>query len=266
MPAAYAHYLFGKEVFKKLPEKEKKIVREGNDAFLLGLHGPDLLFYYFPLCKNRINQQGTRMHEELAAGFFELGRERYRKDRDPALRAYLYGFLCHFMLDSECHPYISRYMEEKDLGHLEIETEFDRYLMVRNGIDPLRYVPIHHLISRARTRKAISGMFDRVSPGQIGISIRLFRRTLCLFTCRRPWKRKLLRALSHVTGQDKELGGLIMDGIPNLPCEESDLFLEDRLYRTAGPAAKEIEQYSRALDEGGILSVRLYRNYEEFGS
>ena len=64
MPAAYAHYRFGKEVYKELPENEKEWIREGKDAFLLGLHGPDLLFYYFPLSKNRINQQGVRLHKE----------------------------------------------------------------------------------------------------------------------------------------------------------------------------------------------------------
>ena len=107
MPAAYAHYCFGKEVYKELPEKEKKWILEGKDAFLLGLHGPDLLFYYFPLVKNRVNQQGVHLHQELAADFFEKGLKKYRQSEDPVLRAYLYGFICHFILDSECQPYIN---------------------------------------------------------------------------------------------------------------------------------------------------------------
>ena len=56
MPAAYAHYVFGKKVFQELSGTEKEIIRKGEDAFLLGLHGPDLLFYYFPHC----HQQGRR--------------------------------------------------------------------------------------------------------------------------------------------------------------------------------------------------------------
>ena len=43
MPAAYAHYVFGKKVFQELSGTEKEIIRKGEDAFLLGLHGPDLL-------------------------------------------------------------------------------------------------------------------------------------------------------------------------------------------------------------------------------
>ena len=145
MPAAYAHYYFGKKVYKTLPKQEQEMIREGKYAFLLGLHGPDLLFYYFPVCKNRINQEGVKLHKSIAADFFEYGVKQYQKNPDPILRAYLYGYLCHFMLDSECHPYIDLYMEEKDLGHLEIETDFDRYLMEKDGKNPLFYVPIRHL-------------------------------------------------------------------------------------------------------------------------
>lgn len=263
MPAGYAHYIFGKKVYKALPVKERQIICRGKDAFLLGLHGPDLLFYYYPVRKNRINQQGCRMHKEIAADFFDRGRKLYRQGRDDTLRAYLYGFLCHFILDSECHPYINDYMEKKDLGHLEIETEFDRYLMEPEGRNPLDYVPTHHLISRKHTREQISSVFDRVSPWQIGICIHGFRRVLRCFVCRTPVKRMLMRMLSRVTGQDKNIGGLIVDGKVHTLCKESDRFLEKRLEDSVIPAAAEIEKYSRALDLGGLLSERLYQNYEE---
>lgn len=264
MPATYAHYAFGKKVYERLPEEEKKVICQGKDAFLLGLHGPDLLFYYYPLRKNRINQQGTRMHKELAADFFDKGRTNYRREKDQVLRAYLYGFLCHFILDSECHPYVNLYMEEHNVGHLEIETEFDRYLMELDGKDPLVYVPVHHLISRKHTREQISTMFDRVSPRKIGICIHQFRRVISLFVCGTPGKRAFLKILSRITGQDKNIGGLVMDGRVNPACEESDLFLEARLEHAVQIAADEIQKYSRVLEEGGLLSERLYRDYEEF--
>lgn len=263
MPATYAHYVFGKKVFAALPREERAWIQKGKDAFLLGLHGPDLLFYYYPVGKNRINQQGVHLHKQLAADFFERGRIQYKRSKDPVLRAYLYGFICHFILDSECHPYVDCYMEEKRIGHLEIETELDRYLMELDGRDPLEYVPVHHLISRPHTRTVIANMFDRVKPGQIGTSIRLFRTTIAFFVCRNPYKRAALRMLSRITGQDEKLGGLIMDGQVHPRCRESDLFLTDRLTRSVDLAVQEIEKYSRTLDGPGLLSVRLYRNYED---
>ncbi|MCI8824072.1 MAG: zinc dependent phospholipase C family protein [Lachnospiraceae bacterium] len=263
MPATYAHYVFGKKVLKKLPESIRQEVRQGEDAFLLGLHGPDLLFYYYPVSKNRINQQGVAMHQELAAEFFDRGRSLWRKEQDPALRAYLYGFLCHFILDSECHPFINQYVEEKGLGHLTIETEFDRYLMAMDGRALLSYVPVHHLISRANTRKQISRMFDQVTPGQIGACIWQFRQVITFFVCRNPIKRLFLKIISRVMGQDNGIGGLIMDGKVHPFCAESDHFLEDRMEHAVLTAVDEIKKYARVLRTGGLLSDRLYQNYEE---
>ena len=107
-------------------------------------------------------------------------------------------------------------------------------------------------------------MFDHVTPRQIDWCIRLFRRTLKLFVCRSRRKLKIFRIFRRLTGQDKEIGGLIMDGQLNEACQESDLFLEDRLNKGVKLAAEEIEKYSHALDTDGFLSMRLYRNYEEF--
>lgn len=264
MPATYAHYTFGKRVYTELGRKEKQDVNKVLDAYLLGLHGPDLLFYYYSFRVNRINRQGRDMHRQSAAEFFEKGRKLWRQSRDPALKAYLYGFLCHFILDSECHPYVKYYMEEKNLGHLTIETEFDRYLMVRDGKDPLAYVPVHHLVSRARTRRAASLMFDRVSPRQIGVCIHQFRLTIAAFVCRKPWKRISMKKLSRIMGQDKQIGGLIMDGRVHPRCAGSNHFLEERLERAVPVAVREIEAYERALESREPLSKRLYRNYEEF--
>ena len=154
MPATYAHYVFGKKVFQKLPEGIKQEICQGKDAFLLGLHGPDLLFYYYPIKKNRINQQGVLLHKELAADFFDRGRTYWRRSEDPKLRAYLYGFLCHFILDNECHPFVNKYVEERGLGHLTIETEFDRYLMALDRREPLNYAPSGQQISHNRTDRS----------------------------------------------------------------------------------------------------------------
>ena len=46
MPTTYAHDLFGKEVYKKLPSDMKALIRRYGDLYRIGLHGPDILFYY----------------------------------------------------------------------------------------------------------------------------------------------------------------------------------------------------------------------------
>ena len=75
----YAHYKFGKRVYRALPKEIRQLVRENAPAYWLGLHGPDLLFYYHALGKNRVNQLGVRMHGESARFFFEKARKTYQK-------------------------------------------------------------------------------------------------------------------------------------------------------------------------------------------
>ena len=46
MPTTFAHDLFGKKVYKKLPEAMRRLVKEHKELYRIGLHGPDILFYY----------------------------------------------------------------------------------------------------------------------------------------------------------------------------------------------------------------------------
>lgn len=48
MPSTYAHYRLGQEVLKNLPAKEKRLIEQHKELFDIGLHGPDILFYYKP--------------------------------------------------------------------------------------------------------------------------------------------------------------------------------------------------------------------------
>ena len=58
MPSTYAHYRFGKDVLGRLPAKQKQDIQAHPDLYNIGLHGPDLLFYYKPISHNPVNQLG----------------------------------------------------------------------------------------------------------------------------------------------------------------------------------------------------------------
>ena len=71
MPANYAHYRFGRDVLKRLPELAFLHSGHCRQAFLTGLHGPDLLFFHNPLKRDAICQLGYAMHRQPARVFFE---------------------------------------------------------------------------------------------------------------------------------------------------------------------------------------------------
>ena len=57
MPTTYAHYKLGQAVRESLQEREKKIVEEYPELFSIGLHGPDIFFYYKPFSKNKVKNR-----------------------------------------------------------------------------------------------------------------------------------------------------------------------------------------------------------------
>ncbi len=262
MPAVYAHYKFGKRVYRALPKEIRQLVRENAPAYWLGLHGPDLLFYYHALGKNRVNQLGVRMHGESARFFFEKARKTYQKRPSYVLLSYLCGFLCHFMLDSECHPYISRYMKEHKLGHLEIETDFDRELMEEDGLDPVTHNCTRHLIRDLDTEEAIASVLEGITPDEVDECIIGFHRIIRLFQCPRAGKARFLTGFFTLIGQRKGLAGLVMTGKPNPGCTESRIALGERMENAVRMTAEEIERYVRVIDTDEPLSVRLNRDFE----
>ncbi len=262
MPAVYAHYKFGREVYRALPQEIRQILRENKAAYLIGLHGPDLLFYYHPYMKNRINQYGVRMHRESARFFFEKARKVYEERPSYVLLSYLCGFMCHFMLDSECHPYITRYMKEYRVGHLEIETDFDRELMEEDGLDPVTHNCTRHLIRDLDTEEAIASVMDGITPDEIDACILGFHKTIRLFQCPGAGKSRFLHGFFTLIGQRKGLGGLVMTGKPNRRCEKSRKALEERMESAVKPAAEEIVKYVQAVRTGEPLSIRLNRDFD----
>lgn len=70
MPTTYAHDLFGKRVYRRLPEKLQHLIRSNGNLYRIGQHGPDILFYYF-ISKNPVTQYGVRMHGRKARDFLK---------------------------------------------------------------------------------------------------------------------------------------------------------------------------------------------------
>ena len=56
MPSTYAHYRIGQEVYGKLEGEPKKIIEKYKELYDIGLHGPDILFYYKPLYEHPVNK------------------------------------------------------------------------------------------------------------------------------------------------------------------------------------------------------------------
>ena len=119
MPAAYSHYRLGQKVIEQLNNPLKKIILNNQDLFNLGLHGPDILFYNRPYIHSKVNQLGSAMHQQKANNFFKQSLSILKETKNEAQFIYLCGFVCHFILDSNCHGYINNIIVVTGISHFE---------------------------------------------------------------------------------------------------------------------------------------------------
>lgn len=262
MPTTYAHYKFGKEVISALPRPLQTSVEQNRELFDMGLHGPDLLFYYRPAMKNTVNTQGYELHDKMADIFFENAVHVIENSENPgAARAYIYGVICHFALDSECHPYIEKMIQTSGISHSEIEMEFDRLLMKEDYINPVRHLSTGHIHPSIENGEVIAPFYQDLTPQIIEKCMKsmIFYHKVLLAPGKT--KRRLLFGGMKLIGAYNGMHGMVMSLEPNPECREYCRLLK-RLFAGAVPlAAGLIIQYQKKLFQGGELPSRFHRTF-----
>lgn len=120
MPDIVVHTSFGAEILERV---DADVVR---DIYNLGLLGPDpFLFYHFyvPPFRNRVNKYSSVMHRMHTGDFLIALARRACTSRE--VFSFLAGFLCHYALDSNTHPYIIRKSRGSYAMHMAIEHKLD---------------------------------------------------------------------------------------------------------------------------------------------
>ena len=233
MPSTYAHYRFGQDVLRALPEKTRKILLQEEDLFNIGVHGPDLLFYYKPFSHHPLHAEGGRMHRLTAKDYFtQAGRTFLARGARKADYAYLCGFLCHFALDCACHGYINNLAARGQASHEEIESEFDRILLEEDGLDPIRRNLAAHIHASGRAADVIAPYFPGAVKKEILQGIRSLHDFNVLLTLPgRIGYRLVDRILQRLPSYDFIHGHMInLDSNPL--CDQSNLDLR-RKYDSA---------------------------------
>lgn len=260
MPAAYTHYTFGKKVFQQLPVPIKNLISQSplhKKLFAIGLQGPDILFFYHSWYKNHLNTMGVQMHHEPAAQFLDAAREIMGDPPDEALLSYLLGFVCHFVLDSQCHPYVEKRLSQAEVTHHEVESEFDRALMLEDGKDPMTFNPVAYAEPDPEVCEAIARVYG-ATPKQISdtLSGMIFIRDI--FTGRTAPKRTIVGGISGLT----PLKGLSMPVNANPRCFSSNKELRWLYDAAVREGAALVQEFYQLAYNGASLPTRFQRNFE----
>ncbi len=247
LPTTYAHYRFGRDVLAQLPTETQALINRHRDLFDFGVHGPDLLFYYKPLIRNHVNRTGYRDHERTGRDFFTeaAGNANAAPDREAAL-SYLYGVLCHFALDRCCHPYVAE-KEREGVSHSTIEASFDRYLLLRDGLDPVTHKVTAHLHPSRKSAGVIALFYPFLTVEEVFQAENHMLLFLNALIAKGPKRRALLRAM-HLADK-AQLGDLFIpyDQVP--ACADSDRALYGH-YREALELAEVLFRELEGVLEG----------------
>lgn len=267
MPSTYAHYRFGRDVWKHLPEEFRKDLSEYQNLYKIGLHGPDIFFYYHAYIPNKVTRTGYQLHDRKARGFFLASLQLIRHSQTPcnslAMRAYIYGFICHFVLDSECHPYVAEHMKNTGISHMETEVEFDRMLMVNDKIDPVRHRLTGHIQISPSVADTIHRFFPQLSDRKICRSLKSMKLYDALFLAPGPCKRHLILFVLKLIKRYDELHGMLVNLTPNPACSVSNQELLRRYHSSIDTAVELIMNFHECeSDIGSALSPRFNRTFE----
>ena len=244
MPSTYAHYCFGKAVYRRLPQEIQEEIKAYSPLYMTGLHGPDILFYYKPLKPNAINRIGYGMHGRPAVEFFEKAWMRARElPEGRGGFAYLYGFICHFALDHSCHPYIEKKIKESGVTHAEIEVEFDRMLLAKRGHNPLTHRLAGHIPTDMTSAGTIAEFFPEVTAEEVQQALKSMKHYNNLLVAPGHLKRGFIYALLAMTGNYKEMHGLIVNYKPNPKCADSNIRLSQLYHDAISLAVRLICEY-----------------------
>ena len=211
MPALITHDFFGQDVYDRL-FRDIGGTRDEAEAFLLGNQGPDPLFYAVtdPRLREH-NRLGNVMHSEKPSELVKAFKDSLGildEDELPVGRAYAFGFLCHYTLDSTLHPLtdagepgLSR--DDAHEVHAVIESELDELVLFeKRGETVATFQPWREILQASDfVLGVVSKMFSyvaltvygRIVPRDLfARSVRGFRRVQRLFYSKTGAKRAAL--------------------------------------------------------------------------
>ncbi len=262
MPTFYAHYKFGQEVKASLPDNLREIVEAHQSLYDIGLHGPDILFFYHPLRRHRIGKQGIAIHHEKGSVFFENAAKKIVNQSEPAaMLAYTFGCVCHLALDAGCHPFINQYEKQSGISHHEIEKELEKSLLRQDGFDPFHYYHSEdRLINAMILARVIAPLYD-ATPAQIYHCVESFKWYLRLFFSTAKWKRTAIFTGMRMSGTYKSTRGFFTNRKDNDLCAISNRYLEQQMVEQVPVAEAMIEEFNEYCHDGSPLSEWFDRTF-----
>ena len=185
MPSSVTHNYFSEDVYSKIDNNIKEKIEPCLGEYKIFSQGPDPYFFYdFHLTKRskEVHKINKAMQHSLINKHF-LSLINYINDKkyysNSLVMSYLYGQICHYSLDTTCHPFIiynaGSYDENnKDAYkynglHEEMEYYIDCYLIYeREKQLPRKYKAYKKLFCKFKFNEELIDTIDNVCDDVYG--------------------------------------------------------------------------------------------------
>lgn len=188
MPAFVTHELFGTQIFSMMKGPTADLIDRNRSSYFWGLQGPDVLFFRDALLRRSLlPRYASIMHTDRTNELF-CALSCYlniHKDRPEyeILAAYIMGFIGHYCLDREAHPYIyfKQMQKERVLSgddavgiHSRIESDIDTaFYHLTTGRNIWEYHPAPRLYGTEQEHEIIAQMYVTILQEVYGIKVKV---------------------------------------------------------------------------------------------
>ena len=166
MADIYMHHRFAEMFCKEHP----KLIK---DYVLLGSQGPDPLYYLvFHRAFKHARMLGDRLHDTNINTLFVTMTNYVKQHYSDILYSYYVGFLLHFSVDTNIHPYVYHHVGVYDKNdastkhmrglHLRFERRIDACLIEEDTDQKAHRYPLRQAFPVKRIPKTISDLYEVV--------------------------------------------------------------------------------------------------------
>ena len=156
MPATATHAIFAMDVYNELPNTIKQLIDKNTFQYKMFSQSTDsLMFYNIESLKSgkKVRELQHTFHTSKSRSFFITLVEYIKRNKlydNSYVMVFLYGFICHYVLDSNVHPFVfykTGLFDKKDKNsykynnlHAFMETYLDNYMIKEKlFMDPFKF-------------------------------------------------------------------------------------------------------------------------------
>jgi len=202
-----ADYWTHNYVGKKLIEKMKNIEVDEN-LFLLGCQGPDIFYYLQYAVHTNPPNLGELIHKNTTKEVFLEAFKYLKENNEIFSKSYVYGWIAHYILDKNIHPYID---SKKEFIHKRLEANIDTYVVDKYFNKSIFSMNSKNILKVNNNHNYIYLMYKKIANDifetsltfkEYADSIKHFRKFHKVFNGKNAFLRKIINFLPKMFNND----------------------------------------------------------------